>query len=157
MTTEDTTTTQRPPQSDEERAAVDYLLHLHQLEEEGELTAFSIGPRSLFEMIAALQLALRHPHISGTMRDRLLQVTRQLATVYDGTLGEQIIAKGYNPEFDMTTVRAGVPTFGEWFADEYTPNDDDHAEIYTLTDMRNAYYAGTTASDAGRPDDAPAV
>lgn len=55
---------------------------------------------SVWSLIGALDLVSRHPGVGGGLKDILGQIRAQLATLFDGTEGEEILAKGANSAFD---------------------------------------------------------
>jgi hypothetical protein len=62
----------------------------------------SIGPFSMFQLIGALQLALRHPNMPASIRDTILQIARSFATCFnEGTTARAAIEAGFNPANDI--------------------------------------------------------
>lgn len=83
-----------------EAEAAAYLRNLHELEQAGERTSIAIGPFSAIVVIGALQLATRHPSMSEDHRELIGQVVDQMRPLFAGTIGEQIIDGGNDPEQD---------------------------------------------------------
>lgn len=85
-----------------DQAAVALLVQLHALEQdpsyEGALV--DLGPYSSWLIVSAIQLALRHPSVDGTLAGQLEQLGRTLA----GTLPEPyraMLAAGWDTSQDV--------------------------------------------------------
>lgn len=77
------------------------MRRLIDLERAGERTTISIGPFGAMTLIGLLQLATRHPDLARTTKDIARDVVQQLAPLFVGTEGEEIIRRGGHPEFDQ--------------------------------------------------------
>lgn len=86
-----------------EREAVAYIAGLAEAERDGtaEKTDIRIGPYAAFVLIAGLQLAMRHPDMSEAQLDVLRQIIDQMASLFAGTPGEQLLALGNDPASDV--------------------------------------------------------
>jgi hypothetical protein len=87
--------------TDEE--AIAYVKRLYELEEAGERTTIVIGPASAFSLIGMLQLVTRHPSLSARQLAIARSMIDDLRSMFKGTLGEEIIARGDNPVYDRPT------------------------------------------------------
>lgn len=83
-----------------EAEMVAYMRTLHALEQTGERAPIAVGPFSAIVMIGALQLATRHPTMPDNHREMIGQVIEQFRPWFAGTIGEQIIDMGNDPEQD---------------------------------------------------------
>lgn len=83
--------------------AVEYLKSLYEIEQDPshEQAVIYLGPWSGFVMIGALQLATRHPDMSGTQRELITSIIDQLRPMFDGTPGEQLLRLGDDPAADI--------------------------------------------------------
>lgn len=84
-----------------EAATVAYFNELIEMERAGERSPVSIGPWSSMSVIILLQLALRHPEVSTSVKSGALDVLGQLEVLFDGTYGEQVIRAGYDTSLDV--------------------------------------------------------
>jgi hypothetical protein len=82
-------------------ADVAYIRSLLDLERGGARTTLVIGPYTGFIMIASLQLASRHPSMAGTRKATLDSFIAQAMTMFAGTPGEALLARGNDPSQDV--------------------------------------------------------
>jgi len=70
-------------------------------EQAGQTRTITVGPYTLFCIISAMQLAVRHPGISGAMNETLAAVARALIDLFEGD-GEVVglLQRGFDPEHD---------------------------------------------------------
>jgi hypothetical protein len=61
----------------------------------------SVGPFTAFCMISALQLATRHPNLTGSIKTQIRSVVHQLKPLFAGSPVEEIIDRGDHPEWDV--------------------------------------------------------
>ena len=85
----------------DDAAAVAYVNELYRMEQAGERTTLVIGPFSAFTMIAALQLATRHPGMTDSQRGTLRDFIDTAKTWLTGTPGEALLAAGDDPANDI--------------------------------------------------------
>lgn len=117
MTTDNTAAAARGAADPGEAEQVAYVQQLGELERAGARSRVTIGPYSLFTTIGALQLVLRHPDLPDSIRSTLTELIGQWRAPFDGTLGESIITRGFDPDADQPAVMAGeVPMTGKWWA-----------------------------------------
>lgn len=82
------------------------LEQLHALESVGVAKEFAIGPMSSYLVVAALQLAMRHPDVSEWTRSRWETIARQIASTFSGdTL--TILMMGFDEDEDVVSVPDG--------------------------------------------------
>lgn len=79
---------------------VAYMKKLVDLELAGERTEIKIGPFAAITIIGLLQLSTRHPDMPRRMKDAARDFIQQIAPIFAGTPGEEIIRRGNHPEFD---------------------------------------------------------
>jgi hypothetical protein len=79
---------------------VEYLKQLIELEQAGERSTLSMGPYTAIMIIGAVQLAWRHPGMNPTMCSTLHDLIDQMEPWFVGTLGQEIIAKGWDTSED---------------------------------------------------------
>lgn len=87
----------------DQAATIEYMKELIRLEQEGQRAPVLMGPWSAFAVISLLQLSLRHPGVSASIKSAALDILGQLETFFAGTPGEALIAAGY----DVSQDRAG--------------------------------------------------
>lgn len=80
---------------------IEYFRELIALDQAGERTTVVIGPWAAMSLIIMLQLSLRHPEVSTSVKNGALDVLGQLETLFTGTYGEKIIAAGYDTSQDV--------------------------------------------------------
>lgn len=130
------------PADYDEAAAVAYVGRLVDLEQAGERNDVRIGPYSLFTMIGAMQLVLRHPDLPGGTRRVLTGLVEQWRKPFDGTAGEPLINMGYDPSFDGDGRPNCAGTFEAWLEAKY-PDPVGRACIEASeNDLRDAWFAG---------------
>jgi hypothetical protein len=93
------------PQSDADDAdwearSVQYMRTLIELERAGERTTLSVGPLGAMQLIGMLQLVTRHPDLSPVQHQIARDIVGQLAPLFAGTFGEEIVRRGNHPEWD---------------------------------------------------------
>lgn len=84
----------------DEAEQVAYMRRLIELEEAGARTTITIGPFGAMVLIGLLQLSTRHPDLDRRTKDMARGVVQQLAPLFTGTPGEEIVRRGGHPEFD---------------------------------------------------------
>lgn len=86
-----------------EAAHLDYMHLLADREAAGEdeMLTLELGHFTAMTMISALQLATRHPGLTGPTRDVLRRIVDTLKPAFEGTPCEEIIRRGEHPEFDQ--------------------------------------------------------
>jgi len=77
-----------------------YMKLLWELEEAGERVPVQMGPFTAISVIGMLQLALRHPEMTGPAAVAARGIIDQMRPFFTGTEGETIINMGDNPEYD---------------------------------------------------------
>lgn len=82
---------------------LDYFKAIAVAEHENQMpkAIISVGPFTAFCMISALQLANRHPDLTGSMRTQIRSVVDQLKPLFVGTPAEEMINRGDHPEWDV--------------------------------------------------------
>jgi hypothetical protein len=84
----------------DQAATIEYMKELMRLEQEGERAPILIGPWSAFAVISLLQLSLRHPGISTSIKSAALDILGQLEPLFKGTPGQALIAASYDTTQD---------------------------------------------------------
>lgn len=126
----------------DEAAALGYLGQLVDLEQRGARNDVKVGPYSLFTMIGALQMVLRHPDLGTTTRRVITDLVEQWRVPFNGTPGEPLINMGYDPAFDGDGRRNCAGTFDKWLEDKY-PDAFLATDIKAcVDDLRDAWFAG---------------
>jgi len=82
---------------------LDYVVGIAESERDGtaDRATLCVGPFTAFCMIAALQVAVRHPVVSGSMKTTLRSIVDQLKPWFDGTPVEEALRRGDHPEWDV--------------------------------------------------------
>ena len=61
-----------------------------------------IGPFSMFQLIGAVQLALRHPNMPASVREMVTNLAREFATCFnEGSIARQVVEAGFDPDNDV--------------------------------------------------------
>jgi len=84
-----------------EAESIAYIKTLMQLERDGERTTIAIGPFAAFSLIGMLQLVTRHPEIGDGQLIIAHSIISDLATLFKGTPGEELVEAGNNPALDV--------------------------------------------------------
>jgi hypothetical protein len=111
-----------PLSSDDERF-IEYTMELVRLEKAGERATLVIGPYTAITMIGLLQMATRHPGMAGQMRQIVADIIEQLAPLFAGTPGEEMIRRGGHPEFDVDQEPRSTFTCPKCGITSHNPND----------------------------------
>lgn len=80
------------------------LVELGKAERDGtaDNALISCGPFTAFSIVAALQLALRHPQLSSNMREIISNFANQLAMLFpEGSAVRELIKEGSDPHNDV--------------------------------------------------------
>lgn len=87
--------------TDEE--AITYLKSLAALEQDPAChkATITMGPWSAFIAIGTWQLAMRHPDFSPAQSELVQSLIDQLAPLFDGTPGAELLALGNDPDRDI--------------------------------------------------------
>lgn len=109
MTTPQPTDHTTPRPDDPDAADLAYVHELLTLEQDGAHSDLRIGPWSLWVLISSLQLTLRHPELSGTVRDTLADMIGQFRVPFNGTHGAALIDQGFSPVYDSPPRAASRP------------------------------------------------
>lgn len=86
----------------DQAATIEYMKELIRLEQEGQRTPVLMGPWSAFAVISLIQLSLRHPGVAPSIKNAALDILGQLEPFFKDTLGEALIAAGYDTKQDRT-------------------------------------------------------
>jgi hypothetical protein len=84
-----------------QQEALEWMAQLAQAERDGERTTLVLGPLSAFTLIAALQLATRHPQLSPGQYAMICEFIDQVRPWFTGTPGEALIDAGADPAADV--------------------------------------------------------
>jgi len=83
----------RPVMSTEDRLGL--IRSLNRAEHDGAKIQIGIGPMTLFKLIAALQLAWRHSHMSGRQAASLELLGRELSDGFPADSVRQVLEDGW--------------------------------------------------------------
>lgn len=61
----------------------------------------TVGPYTAFCMISALQVAKRHPGMTGGMKTQLNMITNRMKIWFKNTPVEELLNRGDHPEWDL--------------------------------------------------------
>lgn len=80
----------------------DFVEELLRRELAGEMVTISVSPVAGFELISALQLVLRHPHLPADQQARIRAMTdHMISSWFPAGPAHKLLQQGYDPDFDV--------------------------------------------------------
>jgi hypothetical protein len=79
----------------------EWMLEIIAAEKRGERAPLLIGPFAAFSAIGLLQLATRHPDLGDAVKTSAYELIHALAKLFDGTPGQDLITRGFDPGEDV--------------------------------------------------------